>query len=643
MVDSKYTVSSAAQLLGRMPVARVSGRSPKSKTTNSTASSSETEHLRGARGPAPTKPLPPTPIDIARLRTSRSSGVIPATDNVEIKTDLSIPAVVAEDEVLTFPETLYTPTTTFLKITTLASSLIHIPVLETLRKGREASFADETRISQYYEYITPPLSLISTPPGGSNGSRRERKACHTPTNSASSANIHFSPINASRTWGDEVFLSSPQPSPPISLGDGKVNVDNIIEMVGAVVVGENTPWLKPSNVFGSPQQSEKVEKRKITLTLADVDRITTALARAPLVQRKVCGKNWEALLRETTSTGPSHTTIDNNNNTGLPTPPPSSPSQSSTNASTSSPSLSPPASTVTLLNPLLPGNPVLFSSSPSTYPPGKRLPFPLPSLKTTSTTLRILAPSNPEKESKILLSIFHPILDRKTLSPDPSTLLLSEIDVTTSFARAALMELANSLDLTLNDVEIIAPKKDGLVEEEGEEMDWCNLDLPSLETQPPTDHLSGNLRLFARSESEEAGFAEESCTMAPLTLFSHLSHLLSSQSQFLILQPLLFGSANGTELSGVKIPLISPALKLRFAAMGRDAHGGKAGKLFREAVVRAVSGSGGLGEEEEWETCAVVGVDGEGRRRRRDSVVEVRVVPVKGKGAGVERWVCFLG
>ena len=110
MVQSNYTVSTAQQLLGRLPAVRVSGS--KSKSTSAAASHAG-EHVKAAdqrsRGIAPTKPLPPTSLNAVRLRASCSSGVLAVTDKVKIRTD--IPAEVTEGEILTLPASVYTPTT----------------------------------------------------------------------------------------------------------------------------------------------------------------------------------------------------------------------------------------------------------------------------------------------------------------------------------------------------------------------------------------------------------------------------------------------------------------------------------------------------------------------------------------------------
>ena len=148
MVQSNYTVSTAHQLLGRMPAVRVSGSKAKSR------SASETAHVTAVgqpnRAPAPTRPLPPTPLNTVRVRASRSSQILPANDKTKLTTD--IPAVVSEDEVLTLPATVYTPTTPRAKSESISlapktGETASVPVIEAPRKGDKLAVV-EKRISR---------------------------------------------------------------------------------------------------------------------------------------------------------------------------------------------------------------------------------------------------------------------------------------------------------------------------------------------------------------------------------------------------------------------------------------------------------------------------------------------------------------
>jgi hypothetical protein len=691
MVQSNYTVSTAAQLLGRLPAAAPS-KSKKSTTTRfSTLSRPEPDtYTDRTLAPAPSKFLPPTPslAPTVKVRASRSSGVLGfTTDEVRTRsTDTGIPAVIAEDEVLTLPASVYTPTTpraadhsrskstsnsseseSESKTPTLApavSKTIRVPVLEAPWKGHNRDFSSagtghglEKRISQYYEYITPPVSLGL----GRTGSRRERKASHAPTSSAGSVDIYFSPIDATRS---EAFLSSPQPSP-------EIEEDVLVEKVAGLVI-EDVPepvTAKKMEMVEIAGIGRVIDGRKVTLTLAHVDRITTALARAPLVQMRVRGTHLDGLSGNMANTTTTH----------LPTPPPSESSLSTSTTITST--LTPDStSTISLLDPLAAGNPITLTSTDASAP-GKCTHLSLPYGLSTLSLLRIEPSPNPELiESRILLQTLHATLDRKTHAR--SFTLLAETDVTPSFARAALTELAAKQGLSLDDLEIRTPVAPWSPDES---VDWCNLEpstspsnpyTPTTMTSPVTDILAESLQSF----SSPAKFNAENCTMQTLTLLSELARLKRANETFLILQPTRYDDKGG--VAGVKIPLISNALRVRFEKMGGSGsssgsgsdkneteaatgnpkktfsqhvaaaesqsvgestsssslltvnHRGSKGRLFREAVIATVVPRFVFGEE--FETVVIL----EGGKAK----VRTRCVPLFGTtGELAEKWVCFLG
>lgn len=638
MVQSNYTVSTAQQLLGRMPAVRVSGSKSKSTGATTTLHTTHTEeHVKGfdqlSRAVAPAKPLPPTPLNTVRVRASRSSGVLASTDNVKIRTDL--PAVVAEDEVLTLPGRVYTPTTPRAKgeTLTLASAgyrTTRVPVLEAPRKGRSTSPVLGERISQYYEYITPPVSLTL----GRRDSRRERKLSHTPTSSAGSE-IYFSPIDATKS---QVFLSSPQPSPPITPPDDLKREDEQVRLGDVVVkkVAEltiETGPVRESDMAELAGAERTADDRKVTLTLAHLDRTTTALAQAPLVQMRVRGSHLDTLPESMTTTASSDTT---NNDatipTGLPTPPPSEAS------------VSDEVGGIALIDTTISGAPVSLASTDA-FAPGKCTHLSLPYGISTTSRLRIEPALIANAESKIILQSLFATLDRKTNARDLT--LLAETDVTPSFARAALTELADAQGITLDDIEIRTPTAPYSPDES---IDWCAIGQESEEEaaaaaaaanpSPVNDVVQEAIAAFTSTLSAET------CTMQTLTLLSELARLQTAHATFLVLQPTRY-DAKG-ELAGVKIPLVSTVLKERFERMGAVtssssavsspasstvcSHGGVKGRLFREAVIAAVAPRLTVGEE--FETFVVI----EGGKGR----IRARCVPLT-KGEMVERWVCFLG
>jgi hypothetical protein len=645
MVLSDYTVSSVQQLLGAMPPVRISGSKSNSTTPKSTAD----KHLKvtdqANRTPAPTRPLPPTPQQELRLRASSSSEVLPFADRMKLRLDANAPASVGEDEVLVMPATVDTPTTIkdqddrLDRMPAKLSSSVFVPVLETPRKGKKLPFIDN-RISQYYEYITPPISLGL----GRTGSRRDRKASHTPTSSEGS-DIYFSPIDANRS---SAFLSSPQPSPPISPSDNTLN-GNVIRdgRVGevakkmATLVVETAPVRQPemAEIAGV---GRAIDSRKVTLTLAHVDRITTALALAPLVQKSVRGSYFH---NETAEASEEPAALDSEP-TDLPTPPISECSVTMTTSTAQE------FGGVALIDTNVEGTPVTLASTDA-FDTGKCTHLSLPAGLSASSTLRVERPSFAGAESKIILRSLFATLDRKT--SERALTLLAETDVTTSFARAALTELAHTQRLTLDDLEIATPTAGGTIYSPDESIDWCRVgegkETGLIITSPVTDILDESMARFA-------ALSAESCTMQTLTLTSELARLHKAHATFLILQPTRYDSDGG--LAGVRIPFVSEALRKRFVLMGKarslgsapaplttgssssaasvessassSTRGGARGRQFREAVIATVAP--GFVHEEEFERFVVL----EGGRIR----VRARCVPLS-DGRKIENWVCFLG
>lgn len=561
MVQSNYTVSTAHQLLGGMQPVRAPGSKSKSSTSNKSATATASEkHVKLAdniiRAPPPTGPLPPTPYDLKK-----------------------------------------------------------VPVLDTPRKGKEPAVI-EKRISQYYEYITPPVSLGI----GRSGSRRERKASHTPTSSAGS-DIYFSPIDASRS---QVFLSSPQPSPPITptVVDKQetpkpAQVEEVADRFESLVI-ETSSAKQMVEIAGI---GRSIDNRRLTLTLAHVDRISTALALAPLVQMRVRGFYLDTLPSNMTATASDKAVetkaTSNADTAALPTPPPSEASSIDE------------VGGIALIDTTIEGAPVTLTSTEA-FMPGKCTHLSLPYGLSTTNRLRIEPATTSASESKIILQSLFAALNRKTGVQDLT--LLAETDVTHSFARAALTELAHTQNMTLDDLEIRTPT---VAYSPDESIDWCNLDQPDNATSPVTDILNETSSAFSSTLSAET------CTMQTLTLLSELQRLQKAHSTFLVLQPTRY-DARGA-LAGVKIPLISQALRQRFAKMdtssatgsstSSSSSGGLKGRLFREAVIAAVAPR--FVREEEFETFVTL----EGGEVK----VRARCVPLFDAGESIERWVCFLG
>jgi len=640
MVQSNYTVSTVQQLLGSMPPVRVSGS--KSKSTNS-STADKLSKLTDKNNiiPAPTRPLPPIPSQELRMRASRSSEVLPFSDRLKLRSETDVPAAVDEDEVLVLPATVYTPTTaerateSTNPTSAQPTDSLFVPLIETPRKGKKPATV-EKRISQYYEYITPPISLGL----GRTSSRRDRKASHTPTSSEGS-DIYFSPIDANMS---QVFLSSPQPSPPISpsdilnghdLKDGRVG--EVVKGVATLVV-DTTPVKQPDMVEIAGI-GRLLDNRKMTLPLAHVDRVTTALALAPLLQKSMRGSYFDETTTKVPDESAETSSASKFKLTDLPTPPPSEGSTTETSAS-----IAEEFGGIALIDTSIEGAPVSLASTEA-FDTGRCTHLSLPYGLSASSSLRVEPPTSAGEESRIILQSLFITLDCKT--SERALTLVAETDVTTSFARAALTELAHAQNLTLDDLEIQTPTTRTTYSPDDESIDWCRLgeeqgSLPV--SSPMTDILDESIATLA-------ALSAETCTMQTLTLVSELARLQKAHSTFLILQPTRY-DAQG-DLAGVKIPLISEALRKRFVLMAKagssesggpsspdsfvstasiSSHGDLRGRQFREAVIATVAPE--FAREEEFERFVLL-EDGKVK-------VRARCVPLS-DGRKIEKWVCFLG
>ena len=648
MVQSNYTVSTVQQLLGSMPPVRISGSNTKSNASTTTADKLSKLTDKNNRTPAPTRPLPPTPAPALRVRASCSSEVLPFEDRMKLRSEINVPESVEEDEVLVMPATVETPTGPVASVVITRASVqftdsVFVPVIEAPRKGKKAATV-EKRISPYYEYITPPISLGL----GRTGSHRDRKASHTPTSSEGS-DIYFSPIDATRS---EVFLSSPQPSPPISpsdtlngnaIRDGRIG--EVVRKVATLVI-ETTPVKQPEMVEIAGI-GRLLDNRKVTLTLAHVDRITTALALAPLVQKSVCSSYLDNTTTKVPDESAETSSPPQSKPTDLPTPPPSESSAAENNF------IAEEFGGIALIDTNIEGAPVSLASTDA-FDTGKCTHLSLPYGLSASSTLRVEPPTSTGGESKIILQSLFTTLDRKTSAR--ALTLVAETDVTTSFARAALAELAHIQHLTLDDLEIQTPTAAAAATYSPDEsIDWCRLGEESdaaCISSPAADILHESIGAFA-------ALSTETCTMQILTLLSELARLQKGHGTFLVLQPTRYDSHG--ELAGVKIPLISEALRKRFVLMAKtgstgsvgrsssssssssspdsfvsaastSSHGGSRGRQFREAVI--ATAASGFALEEEFEKFVLL----EGGKVK----VRARCVPLS-DGRKVEKWVCFLG
>ncbi|KAK6442016.1 hypothetical protein LTR95_001756 [Oleoguttula sp. CCFEE 5521] len=161
-------------------------------------------------------------------------------------------------------------------------------------------------------------------------------------------------------------------------------------------------------------------------------------------------------------------------------------------------------------------------------------------------------------------------------------LLVTELDVTESFAKAALMELSAHAEMRLDDIQMVAPGVKAMPKEE--QIDWCAL-ADALQTS------SAIKDAIEEAASSLAHLTAETCTMQPLTLMSELERLKARHQDFLILRPTGYHE-NGI-MSGVHIPLSSQHLdQLLYDSAPNEIRGEalKTARLQRDRVATAVAG-----------------------------------------------------
>lgn len=551
MVSSDYTVSSAAQLMGRT---RISGSTSKSGSTSDTA-----RDLKVDGSPAPERPLRPLPVrTISEIALRSKKG---AQREYSTKMKLKIPSTVNESEA---------------------------GMMNGKKEGPESL---EGRMSQYFEYITPPISHLAR-----SGSRREKdSSSHTPTSSGgSSTDIYFSPIDATK---NSVFLSSPQPTPPVTPAAESDSKGEISEKLKALTLQE--PLVVD---MATPKRGSN--KRKVSLTLAQVDRLTTALAATPLVQKHVRRAYFDELPSDMSHESATSTTSSSNLEGQHPAP-------------TANLLISEDPNTLALIDTTISGCPVIQSSA-SSLPPGHCTHLAIPYGVSHTSKLRISPPeSTIAPESRITLQTLHSGCDRKTGAK--SLTLLVETDLTHQFQYAALAEFARGQACTLDDVEILTPVPATPSPEAASSpsIDWANLD-GAEEPAAPCSAAKATLPTLT----------SKTCTPETRSLLTLLSAHQTAHSTFMLLRPSRF-DASGL-LIGVKIPLVSGEMRVKFAAMdGKEAF---SGRKLREAVIATVTGVSEFAAGGEFETAV-----GDG--------VKVRCVPVWECGVGGaegEGWVCVL-
>ena len=477
-------------------------------------------------------------------------------------------------------------------------------------------------------------SLLSR--SGSTSSRRGKK-------DLALKEIYFSPIASTKS---QVFLSSPQPSPPLT----PISTPPPLE----------TP---PDASAGGLGRYKAPKKEKLTLTTRDVDRLVTALAAAPLVQMNVRKQHWADLPTDMLTAPlrdmPSVTSLESEQTSEASTAPslyslPNQPflTEQRTASMTQRileeefardfpdhPKAKKPEhvkvmkqeqtqtgslSGIAITDPSVAGCPVRsmssgYSHSTNVLKVGKCSYLNVPYGASTDCNIRVEPPSPTSEHSRIYLQAVDKVLDRKT--GRAVHLLVAEQDMTRAFTKAALHEFAKSADVTLDEIDIALPTDES--RESTDSIDWCAL----------ADELAASCSITDKLEAAATactGLKSETCTMQTLTLLSELEGTKKQYQDFVVLQTTIHDDLGRPR--GVKVPLLSQALYSKLYDDGNStSSASNSARALRETLVAAVAP--GLASSDVFETGSWWGV---GQRK-------VKCVPLTDGTSGKDTsWACFI-
>jgi len=242
------------------------------------------------------------------------------------------------------------------------------------------------------------------------------------------------------------------------------------------------------------------------------------------------------------------------------------------------------------------------------------------------SSLRIEPPSTVSANCRVLLQVVNQVLERKT--GKKTYLLVAEVDVTESFARAALAELAAVANMSPRDIDIVhSPSETNISVEE--QIDWCAIADELEISSAITDTIASAASTFP-------ALTAESCTMQTLTLMSELERIKTQHQDFLVFRPT--GYHDNGHPSGVHIPWTSQHLDQKLYDVDVDAGArGQASALarrLREQLMGAVT--------ERFATA----VPFDSRIVWDGQIRMIQAVPLlEGAADGSSRpaaWVCFL-
>lgn len=477
--------------------------------------------------------------------------------------------------------------------------------------------------------------------------------------------IYFTPTEVTRS---QIFLSSPKGSPTMpNEGNRTFYQDGSQEDEGEE--GSHTPRATlsrpPSAIFvGAPPLSpvpvapRRLKAQKLTISSKQLDQLVTALVKSRLVQKHV-RKHWwdsedipddETVVSYTSSVStPTLTsastlysrpndnfvngqyfsesgdaavkardfaTLDSASyeNKELPAPPQDA---------------EVPFGGVALADPKIHGSPIRYISR--TYRLGANaLSFGSCSFlnvlygSDVECALRIEPASALNKNCKVLLQCVNQVVDRKT--GKRSYLLSAEIDVTSTFVAAALAELAQTTDLSHDQIEITTSPTSAdraTFPLASPDIDWValadELQTTAYTTETIDSACTHSLPLLSLS----------TCTPETLSLLTSLDLIKDQHTDFLLLKPSAY-HPNGTP-SNIRIPWVSQILYHDWYEKEEQFGLSEAAGKFQRGVVEAVAKRAVRGKEFEERVCW------------EEEMLGVRCVPLsEGLEGRADLWVAFI-
>ncbi|KAK4628416.1 uncharacterized protein CLAFUR5_11835 [Fulvia fulva] len=516
--------------------------------------------------------------------------------------------------------------------------------------SNDSAISVKERVADFEAQVVPPTpkaseNPLSRPLGELTIDTEARHARNESSSSTSSTRrrrqskgleIFFTPIDVRKS---KIFLSSPQGSPTFA---GKHETP---ERGEEDLPTPKAPSRPVSQVYvGNRRPSPK--KTSFKIKPAQLDQLVNALAKSPLIQKDVRKHWWDV------DDIPDDETIGSFSSVSLPTltsastlySQPNQPFLGDHRSSTdrraileaefardfpNHPNAKKPIQPtnisfggVALTDPTVHGSPVRYVSRD--YRSGANLVqvgscsfLTVPYGTEVECMLRVESPNTFSPNSQVMLQCANQVVMRKTGAR--KFLLSAEIDVTTSFACAALAELAAAIDKDASEIEVVPTSPAPL---ESPDIDWVAI----------ADELQATSLISDTIDTITPHFGtltRETATDATLTLLAELEVIKDKHSDFIILEPTSFHD-NGMPAS-IRLPWVSQRLYHDWYETEKG-HGNSAtAEAFKQALISKVAKN------------TLAGVTfGCGLKWDCETLI-MRCVPLRARrGEEIDAWACFV-